>query len=78
MKEKLRLLKSRLRWWNINVFGRFDLDIDNEVKNMNRMDDLKEVQEDDLEDLRRGTIRFWMNLKIKEKYAYSKISYKVA
>lgn len=43
LKEKLCLLKSRLIWWNINVFGRIDIDIDNEVKNMNRVDDLEEA-----------------------------------
>ncbi|XP_058741681.1 uncharacterized protein LOC131614072 [Vicia villosa] len=66
LKEKLRLLKPRLRWWNTNVFGSFDLDIDNEVKNINKVDDLNNVREGDLEDLRRGTSRFWINFKIKE------------
>ncbi|XP_058725587.1 uncharacterized protein LOC131596868 [Vicia villosa] len=32
LKEKLRILKERLRWWNINIFGKFNSAIEEGVK----------------------------------------------
>lgn len=40
LKEKLRLLKERLCWWNINVLGRIDLEIEESILNLNEADGL--------------------------------------
>ncbi|XP_058768560.1 uncharacterized protein LOC131642301 [Vicia villosa] len=71
LKEKLRLLKERLRWWNINVFGKIDLAVEEGVRILNEGDEL--VDEEDAavslleaDRRRRASKDFWMNLKIKE------------
>lgn len=40
LKEKLRLLKVRLKWWNINIFGKIDLGMEEGVREMNEFDNL--------------------------------------
>ncbi|XP_058741420.1 uncharacterized protein LOC131613797 [Vicia villosa] len=35
LKEKLRILKGRLRWWNKMVFGKIDLEINEGIRKMN-------------------------------------------
>ncbi|XP_058766616.1 uncharacterized protein LOC131640222 [Vicia villosa] len=64
LKEKLRLLKSRLSWWNYNVFGRIDLDIEEGAKDMNEIDDLGPDVGMKEEELKKASKKFWLNLKI--------------
>lgn len=40
LKEKLRLLKNRLRWWNSNIFGTVDMDLEEGVKEINEINNL--------------------------------------
>lgn len=42
LKEKFRLLKERLKWWNKEVFGRVDLEVEKEVRLVNKGDDFLE------------------------------------
>ncbi|XP_058749036.1 uncharacterized protein LOC131621996 [Vicia villosa] len=71
LKEKLRLLKFKLKWWNMEVFGRHDLEVDEGVRNINMEDDRVEEADGNLllgvvEKRREATSRFWRNLRIKE------------
>ncbi|XP_058733278.1 uncharacterized protein LOC131604879 [Vicia villosa] len=53
LKEKLRRLKERLRWWNVNIFGRFDLAVEKGVRVLNEGDEMVDDDEDldELEDI---------------------------
>lgn len=66
LKEKLRLLKSRLKWWNINIFDKIDLEIEEGVREMNEYDGLSLEVEVEAETKREVNKKFWFNLKIKE------------
>ncbi|XP_058746404.1 uncharacterized protein LOC131619312 [Vicia villosa] len=71
LKEKFRILKERLRWWNRETFWRIDLEVEEEVTEMNKRDTLLEVvDEGDLINIIKGrkeaSSRFWLNLRIKE------------
>ncbi|XP_058774298.1 uncharacterized protein LOC131648566 [Vicia villosa] len=65
------ILKEKLRWWIVNIFGRYDLVVEENVRVLNDGDE--EVGEEDvvesnlmLERKRRASRDIWMNLKIKE------------
>ncbi|XP_058741852.1 uncharacterized protein LOC131614256 [Vicia villosa] len=45
LKEKLRLLKSKLRWWNTTVFGKIDMELEEGVKEINAIDNLPSDEE---------------------------------
>lgn len=45
LKENLRLLKERLKWWNLNIFGKYDLAVDEGVCVINKGDEM--VDNDD-------------------------------
>ncbi|XP_058754722.1 uncharacterized protein LOC131627879 [Vicia villosa] len=66
LKEKLRLLKNKLRWWNINVFGKINLELEEGVKEINALDNLSSEEEADSGSRWRANRKFWTNLKIKE------------
>ncbi|XP_058775034.1 uncharacterized protein LOC131649281 [Vicia villosa] len=71
LKEKFRILKGRLKWWNKEVFGRIDLEIEEEVSELNRWDSLlKEALDEERENIvkvrKEVCSRFWLNLRIKE------------
>ncbi|XP_058776769.1 uncharacterized protein LOC131651118 [Vicia villosa] len=66
LKEKLRLLKDRLRWWNMNVFGKFDLEVEEGVRDLNALDDLELLNAGEIVKKKKASKRIWMNLKIKE------------
>lgn len=66
LKEKLRLLKDRLKWWNINVFGKIYLELEEWVREMNVLDDLGSDEEVLKEEKNKASKKFWLNLKIKE------------
>lgn len=52
MKEKLKKLRERLRWWNKEVYGWIDLQFQENVKELNELDkDLSEVKDDKREDV---------------------------
>lgn len=39
LKEKLKLLKVRLRWWNLEVYGWMDLQLEKVVQKINHLED---------------------------------------
>ncbi|XP_058769926.1 uncharacterized protein LOC131643655 [Vicia villosa] len=71
IKENLRLLKNSLRRWNVEVFRKNDLEIEEGIKKINEADDLlsccKENQvEKVIANRSSATSQIWMQLKIKE------------
>ncbi|XP_058783306.1 uncharacterized protein LOC131657982 [Vicia villosa] len=81
LKQKLLLLKGRIKWWNKEVFGRIDLEIQEEVREINCRDDLLELDGEDFNPdtlIRRkeATSRFWMKLRIKENMLVQKANLK--
>ncbi|XP_058781622.1 uncharacterized protein LOC131655832 [Vicia villosa] len=70
LKEKLRLLKDKLKKWNIEVFGRIELDMEEGVRVMNLADERLATFSssfDEVLDMRREACsKFWRNLRIKE------------
>ncbi|CAI8603270.1 unnamed protein product [Vicia faba] len=71
LKDKFRLLKERLKWWNKEVFGRIDLELEEGVRDINIGDERLDYEDDVLhpEIIAKGkedTSRFWTNLRIKE------------
>ncbi|XP_058741986.1 uncharacterized protein LOC131614421 [Vicia villosa] len=73
LKEKLRLLKDKIKIWNKDVFGKSDLEIEEGVRSINTVDErlyfnpLSPSSFDDGHVLRKeATGRFWRNLRIKE------------
>ncbi|XP_058775987.1 uncharacterized protein LOC131650289 [Vicia villosa] len=71
LKEKLGLLKEKLRVWNKEVFGRYDLEVEEGVRELNIVDgrlkvDSKDLHVDNLEKRKEVTSRIWRNLRIKE------------
>lgn len=66
MKEKLRNLKDRLRWWNINVFGKFDIELEEGVREINVLDEMGSDLEGIEEDKKKDSKKLCLNLKIKE------------
>ncbi|XP_058782835.1 uncharacterized protein LOC131657455 [Vicia villosa] len=71
LKEKLFRLKNRLKWWNKEVFGKIELEIEEGVRDINFGDDRLEVEAEDLhpeiiKGRKEATSRFWTRLRIKE------------
>lgn len=73
LKEKLRLLKDKIKVWNKEVFGKFDLEVEEGVRDINRLDDLLDPSssspssfEDDMVLRKHASCKFWRNLRIKE------------
>ncbi|XP_058763563.1 uncharacterized protein LOC131637014 [Vicia villosa] len=75
LKEKLRLLKDKLKKWNKEVFGKIDLEIDKGVSDINKGDErlvsLPYVSssftlEENVEARKEASSCFWRNLRIKE------------
>ncbi|XP_058776799.1 uncharacterized protein LOC131651145 [Vicia villosa] len=71
LKEKLRLLKDKLKWWIKEVFGRIELEMEDGVREMNFADE--KLMEDDYANfdenmcLRREACgKFWKNLRLKK------------
>lgn len=77
-KEKHCLLKGRFKSLNKMVFGKFDLEVEERSRNMNKADDLDLLGEEVQAIKRDGSSRFWLNLKIKENMLIKKISTKAA
>ncbi|XP_058721864.1 uncharacterized protein LOC131593391 [Vicia villosa] len=66
LKEKFRIIKDKLRWWNITVFGKFDLEVEEGVRELNEADDC-DVLDDEIQAIKKNaSSRFWLNLRIKE------------
>lgn len=68
IKEKLKILRERLKWWNKEVFGWIDLNIENIVDDMNALDsgieegcDLSVVVKK-----KKASTLFWQQLMMKE------------
>lgn len=48
LKEKLKALKNKIRWWNKEVFGWLDMKVYDKVKEVNGFDVLLENCEEEL------------------------------
>ncbi|XP_058784312.1 uncharacterized protein LOC131659088 [Vicia villosa] len=46
LKEKFRLIKERLKWWDKNVFGKVDLEVEEGVRDLNALDDMEFWEEE--------------------------------
>ncbi|XP_058775266.1 uncharacterized protein LOC131649524 [Vicia villosa] len=75
LKEKLRLLKDKLKKWNKEVFGKIDLDIEEGVQDINLADERlasfsnvfsSNSLEENVVNRKEATSTFWRNLRIKE------------
>ncbi|XP_058752224.1 uncharacterized protein LOC131625381 [Vicia villosa] len=71
LKEKLRLLKDKLRRWNKEVFGKIELEMEDGIRDLNIADERlvsdNDASFDDNFALRKESCaKFWRNLKIKE------------
>ncbi|XP_058783451.1 uncharacterized protein LOC131658138 [Vicia villosa] len=71
LKEKLRLLKDKLRRWNKEVFGKIELDMEDGVRDLNiadeRLASFNDAFFDDNLALRKeSSATFWRNLRLKE------------
>ncbi|XP_058751701.1 uncharacterized protein LOC131624805 [Vicia villosa] len=61
-----KLIKERLRWWDKTVFGKFDLEVEEGVRDLNDSDDIEVLDAEKLSLKRDASNRIWLNLKIKE------------
>lgn len=48
IKEKLNILRDKLRWWNKKLFRWIDLKVDEDVKQLNEYDELLGVNNDEM------------------------------
>ncbi|XP_058726467.1 uncharacterized protein LOC131597819 [Vicia villosa] len=74
LKEKIRLLKDKLRRWDKEVFGKFDLDLEEGVRVLNKVDERlvsfsnfsSSSFEENLFLRKEACSSFWRNLRIRE------------
>ncbi|XP_058741554.1 uncharacterized protein LOC131613931 [Vicia villosa] len=66
LKEKFRIIKDRLRWWNKMVFGKYDLEVKEGVRELYEADDCDHLGEEIQLIKRKASSIFWLNLKIVE------------
>lgn len=66
LKEKFRLIKQRLKWWNKTVFGKYDFEVEECVRELNEADDLDDMSEKVQAIKIKASCRFRLNLKINE------------
>ncbi|XP_058779060.1 uncharacterized protein LOC131653017 [Vicia villosa] len=71
LKEKLFRLKNRIKWWNKEVFGKIELEIEEGARDINFGDDRLEVEAEDLhpeiiKGRKEATSRFWTRLRLRE------------
>ncbi|XP_058783145.1 uncharacterized protein LOC131657804 [Vicia villosa] len=71
LKEKLRLLKDKLRRWNKEVFGKIELEMEDGIRDLNIADERLVSDNDASFDVnfalrKEACAKFWRNLKIKE------------
>ncbi|XP_058774430.1 uncharacterized protein LOC131648711 [Vicia villosa] len=83
IKEKLSFLRGRLRWWNLNVFGKVELKIEEIVDELNPLEDKlfhpnANLTEADFASRRIYQESFWHKLHIKEGIINQKSSHKWA
>ncbi|XP_058752845.1 uncharacterized protein LOC131626046 [Vicia villosa] len=77
IKEKLRLLKSMLMVWNKEVFGKRDLEIEEDIRAINEADKLlescrEEASEEILAIRSEATSRMWKDIRVKENLIFQK------
>ncbi|XP_058786925.1 uncharacterized protein LOC131661401 [Vicia villosa] len=63
LKEKIRLIKDRLRWWNLNIFGKIDLEVEEGVRVLNESDDREMWDAEVHLNKIKASRRIWLNLK---------------
>lgn len=67
LKEKKKLLKEKLKWWNKEVFGIIDLKIDKIVEDINALDNIvAEGGQIDVEGRKLLSVQFWNHLHARE------------
>ncbi|XP_058765712.1 uncharacterized protein LOC131639232 [Vicia villosa] len=66
LKEKLRIIKDRLRWWNLNIFGKVDLEVEEGVRVLNESDDREMWEEEAHLNKIKASRKIWLNLKLRE------------
>ncbi|XP_058744347.1 uncharacterized protein LOC131616936 [Vicia villosa] len=76
LKEKLRLIKDRLTWWNKNIFGKYDLEVEEGVRVLNASDDNEGWDEEEQARKSMASKKIWLNLKIKENMLIQKAKLK--
>lgn len=77
IKEKMKLLKEKLRVWNKEVFGWVDLSIDNTVKGLNELDSMVgEGAVPDIQQRKELQAQFWQQVRHKESLIRQKSRHK--
>lgn len=77
IKEKMKLLKEKLRVWNKEVFGWVDLSIDNTVKGLNELDSMVgEGAVPDIQQRKELQSQFWQQVRHKESLIRQKSRHK--
>lgn len=71
MKEKLKLLKDRLKWWNKEVYGWVAIQLEESVKEFNKVEAIVDDKENEgnlkwIEKRKSLNLYFWNNLQRKE------------
>lgn len=66
LKEKFRLIKEKMKWWNKTIFGKYDLEVEEGVRELNELDDNVDLNAEVLSIKRKASKRIWLNLNIKE------------
>ncbi|XP_058776931.1 uncharacterized protein LOC131651277 [Vicia villosa] len=70
LKEKIKRLRERLCWWNLNVFGWLDLRIEEDVEELNKLEEelvVSTIQGEDSNHIRKDLqTNIWKNLHYKE------------
>lgn len=71
LKEKLKSLKERLRWWNNTIFGWIDLQVENNTEELNKMEtdlekEVNQTNEEEREKVKNMYELLWSNLHYKE------------
>lgn len=74
LKEKLKMLKERLRWWNKEVFGVIDLKIDKTVEEIHLLDNIvAEGAQIDVDGRKYLSVKFWNQIHAKESLLAQKL-----
>lgn len=74
-KEKLKLLKARIKVWNVEVFGNLDTQLKHLVQDLNELDakaSIEILSEEDLSKRRRITNDLWKVQKMKDSLMFQK------
>lgn len=73
-KEKMKMLKEKLRVWNKEVFGVVDLNIEEDVKELNNLDQMliEHWDEATVSKRKEVSVSFWKQIRLKESILHQK------